>query len=379
MTISPRLATGNFLRLWASAFALFFSFYLLLPIIPLYALTLGIPESEIGIIVGSFAFTSMAVRPWAGWAADRYGRRPLLVGGALLFSASALLYSWSQTAGALLLVRMVHGTGMGLYPTSATAIVADIAPADRRGEAMGFFGAAANLALALGPFLGIWGAERHGFPALFAASALAATVSLALTFSLSETIPERRRVPFGLSTALSRAAVLPSVTLFCLTATYGVQIAFLPLYVRSLGGGNPGIFFLVFALITAAIRGYAGRLSDRLGRTPVTVAGMVLAGLGTAALALGGEPLALGVAGMLYGVGFGAALPSLMAWTVDLVPAADRGRAMGTFFTAFELGIGAGAIGFGVLLGRTGFPSTFLAAGALALVGGALGAVRLRR
>ncbi|MFZ1059497.1 MAG: MFS transporter, partial [Candidatus Rokuibacteriota bacterium] len=123
---------------------------------PLYAGALGIPESEIGLIVGFFALSSMTVRPWAGWAADRYGRLPLLVAGTLLFLASSLLYGWSRSVGALLAVRVVHGAGMGLYPTAATAVVADIAPPERRGEAMGFFGAAGNLALALGPVVGVW-------------------------------------------------------------------------------------------------------------------------------------------------------------------------------------------------------------------------------
>jgi len=134
---APRLATGAFLRLWASAFAFFFAFYLLLPTLPLYARTLGIPESQIGLIIGFFALSSMAMKPWAGWAADRFGRRPLLVAGALLFLASALLYGWSRTVGALLLIRVVHGAGMGLFPTSSSAIVADMAPPGRRGEAMG--------------------------------------------------------------------------------------------------------------------------------------------------------------------------------------------------------------------------------------------------
>lgn len=379
MTGSRGLATPTFLRLWASAFAVFFSFYLLLPTIPLYARTLGIPESEIGLIVGFFAFTSMTVRPWTGWAADRYGRRPLLAAGALLFLAASLLYVWSRAVGTLLLVRLVHGTGMGLFPTSATAVVADIAPPERRGEAMGFYGAASNLALASGPLLGIWVAERHGFPALFTLSALAAALSLGLAFSLAETLPVRRRVAFGFSSMLSRAALFPSAILFCLMATYGVQIAFLPLYVRSVGAGNPGLFFMVFALVVALVRGYAGRLSDRLGRAPVTAAGMVLSGLGTAGIALSGEPLALVLSGVLYGIGFGAAQPSLMAWTADLVPPLERGKAMGTFFTAFELGIGVGATGFGLVLGRAGFPATFAVAGAVALVGGALSATRFRR
>ena len=321
----------------------------------------------------------MAVKPWAGWAADRYGRLPLLVAGALLFLVTALLYGWSRTVGALLLIRVVHGAGMGLYPTSATAVVADIAPPDRRGEAMGVIGAAGSLALALGPFLGIWVAERHGFPALFTGSAVAAALALALTLSLRETVPQRRRVAFGLTSVLSRAALFPSTVLFCLMATYGVQVAFLPLYVRSINAGNPGIFFLVFASVVAAVRGYAGQLSDRLGRAPVSAAGMVLAGLATAALALRGGPLTLVLAGTLYGIGLGAAQPSLMAWTVDLVPPVERGKAMGTFFTAFELGIGAGAIGFGIVLSHVGFPLMFLAAGALALAGGALALTRFRR
>ena len=379
MTAPRRLATREFLRLWAGAFPFFLSFYLLLPTIPLYAGALGIPESEIGLIVGFFALSSMTVRPWAGWAADRYGRLPLLVAGTLLFLASSLLYGWSRSVGALLAVRVVHGAGMGLYPTAATAVVADIAPPERRGEAMGFFGAAGNLALALGPVVGVWLMEQLGFPSLFAASAAAAALALALTLSLKETAPERRRVAFGLASVLSPAALFPSAILFCLMATYGVLMAFLPLYVRAIDAGNPGIFFLVFASVVAAVRGYAGRLSDRLGRAPVSAAGMVLAGLATAALALRGGPLTLVLAGTLYGIGFGAAQPSLMAWTVDLVPPVERGKAMGTFFTAFELGIGAGAIGFGLVLGRAGFPSTFLAAGALALVGGALGAIPFRR
>lgn len=376
---SPRLATRQFLLLWSSAFAFFFSFYLLLPTLPLYARTLGIPESRIGLIVGLFAFASMAVRPWTGWAADRYGRLPLLVAGALLFVASSLLYGGSRTAGALLLVRLVHGAGMGLYPTAATAVVADIAPTERRGEAMGFYGASGNVALALGPALGVWVAERHGFPALFISSALAATLALGLAFPLGETVPERRKVPLRLATVLSRAALFPSLILLCLMATYGVQVAFLPLYVRSLEAGNPGVFFLVFAVVVAAVRGHAGRLSDRLGRAPVTAAGMLLAGLAMVTLARSPELVSLILAGGLYGLGLGAAQPSLMAWAVDHAPAPERGKALGTFFTAFELGIGAGAIGFGVLLERAGFPLTFLAAGTLALAGGALTATRSRR
>lgn len=376
---STLLATRQFLLLCFGTFAFFFSFYLLLPTLPLYARALGIPESQIGLIIGFFALSSMAVKPWAGWAADRHGRRPLLIAGALIFLGSSLFYGWSRTASSLLLTRIFHGAGMGLHPTAGTAVVADIAPADRRGEAMGFYGAASNLALALGPFLGVWVAESVGFQALFALSAAVAALALSLMLSLGETVPERLRVPFRLTAALSHAALLPSAILFCLMATYGVQVAFLPLYVQSLQGGNPGFFFLAFALVAAGVRGYAGLLSDWTGRAPVTAVGMLLACLAMAILALRGELAALVLAGALYGIGFGAAQPALMAWTADRTSAAERGKAMGTFFTALELGIGAGAIGFGLVLSRVGFPLMFLLAGALALAGGALAVTRFQR
>ncbi|MBI4609048.1 MAG: MFS transporter [Candidatus Rokubacteria bacterium] len=376
---STRLATGQFALLWSAAFAFFLSFYLLLPTLPLYARALGIAESQIGLIIGCFALSSMVGKPWAGWAADRYGRRPLLVAGALIFLGSSLLYGWSRTAAALLLVRIFHGMGMGLYPTAATAMVADMAPPERRGEAMGFYGAASNVALAAGPFLGAWMAESTGFRALFGVSALVAALAVGLTLSLNETALEKRRVAFSLTGVLSRPALLPSGVLLCLMATYGVQVAFLPLYVQSRHAGNPGVFFLAFALVAAAVRGYAGLLSDWLGRAPVAAGGMLVTGLAMATLAVGGELPALVLAGALYGVGLGAAQPALMAWTVDRVPPAERGKAMGVFFTALELGIGIGAIGFGGVLSAAGFPVMFLLAGALALAGGGLALASVRR
>ncbi len=106
---------------------------------------------------------------------------------------------------------------------------------------------------------------------------------------------------------------------------------------------------------------------------------MLLTGLGVATLAWGGQLAELLLAGALYGIGFGTAQPALMAWTVGLVPAAERGKAIGTFYTVFELGIGAGAVGFGLVLGRAGFPLMFLATATLALAVGGLAIARFTR
>jgi MFS family permease len=373
-----RLVTPAFLFLWGGTFSFYLSFYLLLPALPLYARGLGIPESQIGLIIGVFALSSMVVKPVAGWAADRFGRRPLLLAGAALFALASALYGASHTAAALLGVRIVHGAGMGLYPTGSGAMAADLTPAHRRGEAMGLWGAAGNLALALGPLGAVWIAERLGFAWLFAMSTGVALIALLLARAQRESVARRRDLPLSVQAMLSPAVAFPCLVLFCLMATYGIQAAFLPLYAQT-RGANPGVFFLVLALVVALVRGWAGQISDRAGRAPVAAAGMALTAASLVALAVGADPGTLAAAGALYGLGFGAAQPALMAWAVDLVPLAQRGTAMGTFYTALELGIAMGAIGFGPLLAWSSFPVMFAAAAALAGVGAGLALARVAR
>jgi len=370
-----RIASPQFLLLWSSSFAFYLSFYLLLPVLPLYARMLEIPEGQIGLIIGFFAVSSMVIKPLAGWSADRRGRKPILLAGATLFLVSPLLYPWSRTVGALLGVRLLHGAGMGFYPAAGAAMVADLSPPARRGEAMGFWGAAGSVALALGPLCAIWIVDRWGFDALFHVSVAVALSALVLTAVNRETLVAGVASPFAWSSLLSRAVALPCLVVFCLMTAYGALIAFLAIYAQS-RGANPGVFFLVMAAVVAVARGYAGSVSDRVGRAPVAAAGLVVAAMALVVLASGGGIGALAAAGALYGLGLGATQPATMAWAADLVRPDERGKALGTFYAAFELGIATGAIGFGAVLARSSFAVMFLTAAAVALTGAALAVSR---
>src|SRR5207249_12267163 len=177
----------------AGAFAFVLSFSLLLAVRPRYARAVGIGDRAIGGVLGAFAFAAMLVRPWAGWASDRHGRRPLMLAGALVFVTASLAYSLTAGLLGLLAVRLLHGCGMGLYPTAASTVVADLAPPDRRGALMGTFGAAANIAMAVGPIAGIAIADRLGFVPLFQLAASVAVVPLLLTRRLPETARRREK------------------------------------------------------------------------------------------------------------------------------------------------------------------------------------------
>jgi MFS family permease len=364
--------TGRpFVVLWLSAFSFFLSFLLLLSALPIFARRLGAFDAAVGLIMASFAVSSLALRPPTGWAADRFGRRPFMLAGAVVFVVASLAYGWAGGALGLMLVRFLHGCGMGLYPTAASAMVADLTPADRRGEVLGLYGAAGSLALAAGPITGITLVEWLGFAPLFWIAGAVAAVALGLTCLMGETLSRPRRVAFTAAHAFSPAALFPSLVMLSLMLTYGAQIAFLPLHADSLGL-NPGVFFLVFALTTTLIRGLAGRISDRRGRSPVAASGLVLAGVALLLLAFSRGVVGLGAAGAVYGLAYGTAQPALMAWCVDGAAASDRGRAMGTFYTALEVGIAIGAMSAGFAVAHWGFVTTFLVTAGVAWAGAAL-------
>jgi len=364
---------------WIGVFSFLFSFFLLIPVLPLFARDrLGLSEAQIGVALAAFAVSSMVVRPWAGWAVDRFGRRPLMLAGGVVFVLAPLGYSLSAGLASLTMARLFHGAGMGLYPTAATAMAADLAPAERRAEVMGVFGMAGGLALALGPMTGVMLAASAGLSVLFVISALIGTVGFALTATVRETVPARSPLPFSVRATLSRAVVVPSFLELCLMLTYGALITFLPLHADR-HGLNAGVFFLVYALSLTIVRQPAGRLSDRFGRSGVVAVSLLFSTAALLIVAMSEGPAALIAGGIVYGVGQGMAQPALVAWCVDRVGPMERGRAMGTFYTALELGIAAGAMIAGVSVTRVGFATTFVVAAGVTLGAAALAATRRSR
>jgi MFS family permease len=364
--------------LWLGSFAFFLSFLLLLAALPLFARRLVDSDAAVGLVMAVFGVPSLLLRTVTGWGADRFGRRPLMLSGAGVFTVASVAYAWATGLAGLVLVRLVHGAGMGLYPTAASAMVADLAPPQRRGEILGYYGAAGSIALAIGPVAGIAIVEHAGFAALFWTAGATALLSLLVTLGVGETLAERRRVRLSARDAVSRAALLPAGLALCLTFSYGTLVAFLPLHATA-RGVNPGVFFLVFAVTITLARGPAGRLSDRVGRPPVAGAGLVLTAAALVILALADDLAGLAAAGAVNGLAYGAAQPALAAWSVDRVAEGERGRAMGTYHSAFELGIIAGATSAGLAVAHWGFAGTFLATAAVAAVGAAVALTRPRR
>ena len=380
---APRPAgviSRDFVLACAANFAFFGSMHYLLPALPLYVLQLGGQESDVGLIMGTFTVTAVILRPFVGRGVDRWRRKPFLLLGALIFTLASFSYSFATSVPALYLVRAFHGAGIACFTTAAATYIADIVPAARRGVAMGFYGTFSNIAMSIGPFLGGVLMRGYGLAFLFGTSAATGLASLAVVSLLREPArapshPSAHAAPAPL---ISRSALGPSLVMFSLSFTYGSVLSFLPLMAATRGIANYELFFTVYALGLILVRAGAGELSDRLGRGAVVIPGLLLTATALILLSRADSlPMLLLVAG-LYGLGFGAANPSLMALTVDRAGQAGRGAAMATFGASFDLGIGAGSMVLGYLLTLTDYATMYMAAAGAIGVGLAFFVVALR-
>ncbi len=351
----PPLWTVPFTLAVASTAALFLGFYLLLPTVPVFASMLGASKAEVGLVVSVYSLAAMVSRLLVSRRLDRSGRRPWLLAGLAVFALAAAAYAAAGGVASLLALRVLHGVAWGWCTTALGALVADLAPLQRRGEAMGSWGLAPTVGMAVGPALGELVARAAGYSAVFLASGAGALLALAVALPIRETVAVRPEPPADRTKGLPRGAVLPGAVLFLSSLAYGAMVAFVPVALVDVPG-RTGIFFMIYAAAILVARPLAGRLSDRFGRRRVILPGLLLGGAGTVLLGLAPAPVPLFAAALLIGVGIGgASFPGLMALTVDRSPVAARGGAMAVFFTAYDLAIAAGAALLGPVYDAAGF------------------------
>lgn len=366
------LLSRNFLLICVATFLYFGSFYLLMPILPQYVAGLGGSLSQIGVVMGTFTLAAVLVRPYLGRVADRRGRRLLMLLGAGGFSALFWPYGLVGDLWPLYGLRIAHGLAHACFLAAASAYVADLAPADRRGEVLGIYGTSNVAAMALFPAAGTAIMARAGsFELLFAVALASAGAACLAVFFLKDirAAGQGAGQPSLLAIAGRRAVMVPSVALFAGATVYGATVTFLPVYAPQQGIADFAPFFTVYAGGTLLSRIAVGKLSDRIGRRKVLIPFMALLAVSTFMLvALDSFSLLL-LIGAGFGLGFGSLMPALNAMVVDGVPPRERGSALGFFTSFMDLGITAGAMGLGLAGEVLGYPAMFGLAGSVASAG----------
>jgi MFS family permease len=323
---------------------------MLIPELPSFLESLGGAEYK-GWIIGIFTLTAGLSRPISGKLTDKWGRIPVMVLGALVCVICGFLYPLVVTTFWFLALRLFHGFSTGFKPTGTAAYIADIIPNNRRGEAMGIYGFVTSTGMALGPFLGSLLAQYYSLNTLFYTSSAFSFLSVAILYSMKETLPEEQREGFSFRLLKIRFKdifdrdVLPvTIVIFCTCFSYGTILTLTPELSELVGFENKGIYFLIFTLSSLFTRIVAGKVSDKKGRIPTLMIGALILVASLVSTAITSSAVAFVFGGVLFGLSWGIISPSYQAWTVDLAKPENRGRAVATMYIALEAGIGCGAV-----------------------------------
>jgi len=356
----------------ASTFFHFASLYYLLSTLPLYVRGLGGSTSEIGLIIGILALTSLAARPVVGPWIDRAGRRRFLLAGAAIYAVASLGYGVIPSVRGLLWWRVFHGIGLATFSTAAASLAADLAPAGQRGRTMGVFGLAQAAALAIGPGAGQIILGIFGYRGVFVASAGTAVLALFCATALPRERPTAARRPGQTGAGnptVWRLIALPAVVQFVASVAYGIIISFIAVTARDRGLDVVGPFFALLALSSLGVRLVAGRAYDQWGAGAAVIPMFLALTIGMALLAVARTPVLFLSAAILTGLGIGGTHTTLISSVVDRAPSDRRASSVAAFAACWELGVGGGTVLIGHLADMRGFLTMFLVVAALPILG----------
>ncbi|HVL98697.1 MAG TPA: MFS transporter [Egibacteraceae bacterium] len=368
------LLTPQFLALALATLAYFTADGILIAAVPRFvAGPLGAGNIAVGLVVGAFSVSAFFLRPWAGRLGDRRGRRPLMVVGAGVFAVSVLGYVTASDPAVLAALRLLTGAGEAFFFVGALTAFTDVAPPDRRGEAMSLASLSLYVGIGVGPLLGELAIDRAGFTAAWLLAAVCALAALAAALRTPETRPALPAASAGDEPAGHRlvhpAGVLPGLVLLASILGMAGFLAFVPLYALDLGmTGSSGVL-LVFAGVVVGIRGVGARIPDRLGAARATRLALGLSAIGLATAGSWQSPTGLFAGAIVLGVGIALLTPSVFTLAVERVAPQERAAVMGTTSAFLDLAFGLGPAGLGVVAASVGRPGTFVAGAVVAAAG----------
>lgn len=347
------LYSKHFWLLCLSSLLFFASFNMIIPVLPAYLSELGAPELK-GLIIALFTVTALISRPFSGKLSDKIGRIPVIFFGAFVCIICSFIYPWLATASGLLWLRLFHGFSTGFTPTGQTAYLADIIPAEKRGEGMGILGTANSVGMAGGLAVGGWLEHLYGRDEVFFVSSGFALISVLVLAGIKETLHDKQRLSrnhFKIKTAdlFEPRVFAPCMVMLLSAYAYGAVITLLPDFSDNLGIANKGLLLTVFTIASLAVRLIGGKASDRWGRKPVLRISVLMIASAMIMLAVGDLRIVVILAIVLYGFSHGATSPTLLAWATDLSDPAHKGRGVASLYIFMELGIGLGAFLSGYL------------------------------
>jgi MFS family permease len=372
----PKLWTKSFISISLSNFFLFLTFYVLLVTLPVYAIQeFHSNASEAGLMTTVFLFSAIISRPLAGQWMEKAGHKKVLLTALIIFAGASLLYFSPKTIIGFLVIRLLHGVGFGMATTAAGAIVADLIPISRRGEGMGYFIMSTNMAMVLGPFIGLTSIQQWGADTLFIISVFVAIGALitGLSVNIRETEQEDHPVVHSAFTFRSffEASAVPIAIVGCFLAiAYSALLSFVSVYATEIHLEEiSSLFFVVYAIVLLISRPFTGKWFDLYGPNVIVFPSIVLFAIGMFILSQSSGAYSFLFAAGMIGLGWGTLFPTFQTIAIQDATPRKRGLATATFLSIYDIGIALGSFVLGLAAAKLGYSSLYFLCSIYILIG----------
>ena len=343
-----------------------------MPVLALFAESLGASPERIGVIVSVSTLTGVFLKLPSGALSDIYGRRMLLRVGVIAFGVPPFFYPFISDLNVLTLLRLFHGLATAIFAPSALATVA-VLYRERRGAALGTYTACTQSGALLGPFMGGYLAFAFGFSSAFLAAGLFGCAAIVMFYSLRLSPPPPRLHDRGLASvwsemwkgfsivARNRKVLVTSSTDAAKMIANGALMAFLPLYGVSVGlnAGEVGLLFTIQSLTSFISKPIMGRVSDRMGRQPLIMVGLLICAATFVSIPHVSELALLLVLSAGFGFGEAVVSSSSSALVADSSEFKTLGAGMGMQGTIGDIGHASGPLLAGVLIANMSYAGAF--------------------
>ena len=363
-----KLWTKDFVTISVINAIVFLTHFLLIVTIASYAVDKFHASMDMaGLVAGIFILGALIGRLGTGRVIEGIGSNRVLIVSTMLFIVTSALYFAAVSLSLLIIIRVLHGIVFGVASTATGTIVAQIIPTSRRGEGIGFYSIGAILAVAVGPFIGIFLIQHADFRMIFVMASLLAAISFALSFAVNKPVYEKPvqeatvASRFRLSDFLEYKAIPISLIILVIGFSYSGLLIFIPLYAKEIHLERAASFyFLVYSIAVLVTRPLTGRLMDIKGANFVVYPCLLLYAAGMLIFSQASVGITLLLAAVLLAMGYGNLISSAQAISIRGVPPHRMGLAITTFFIFVDLGFGIGPYLLGALVGVTGYRGLYV-------------------
>ena len=367
MSIKPteKLWNANYNKVMLINFTLFFSFYLITPLLPLYmSETFHSTKDIIGLVLSGYSVVALLMRPFSGFMVDNFPRKTML----LACLTANFVFFGGYVAGASLLafavMRTLHGGPFGAATVANSTMAIDVLPASRRNEGIGYYGLSNNLASAIAPMAGLYIYHNtNNFSIIFWTALIVAGIGLALaqTIQAPSHPVERTSRPLSLDRFFLRRGWFLAFNILFFGLCWGILSSYLAIYGKERLGitGGTGTFFLLLSagLILSRLQGAKSLRQGRL--LPNATEGVMLSTIGYVMFVAWPTMTGYYISAILIGLGNGHMWPAFQNMIITIAKHNERGTANSTILTAWDLGMGGGVLVGGVIAEHFGYDTTF--------------------